>query len=73
MCNNISSLLSLFLGDAEFSTTLKYVSVVSLSNQECKITYGNQITDNMICAAGNYNEGTCVVSLILLLLSLLQY
>ncbi|KAJ3656420.1 hypothetical protein Zmor_015500 [Zophobas morio] len=46
--------------DAEFSTTLKYVSVVSLSNQECKITYGNQITDNMICAAGNYNEGTCV-------------
>ncbi|EFA04557.1 serine protease H119 [Tribolium castaneum] len=38
---------------------LNYVYLTTLSNDECKLTYGNQITDNMVCAEGNYNEGTC--------------
>ena len=28
------------------------------------VYYGSQITDSMICAAGNYNEGTCIVSIL---------
>ena len=36
--------------------------MTAITNTECKMTYGNQITDGMVCAIGNYNEGTCVVS-----------
>jgi secreted trypsin-like serine protease len=39
---------------------LHYVELATLSNPECRIFYGNQITDEMICAEGNYNEGTCI-------------
>ena len=42
---------------------MNWVELSVLSNEECKITYGNQITDNMVCLSGNYNEGACVVSL----------
>jgi secreted trypsin-like serine protease len=45
--------------DSSLSSELKYVYVTSLSNQECRIVYGNQITDNMVCIEGNYNEGIC--------------
>ncbi|XP_064212738.1 brachyurin isoform X2 [Tribolium castaneum] len=38
---------------------LRWVNVTSLSNAECKITYGNQILDSMVCVDGSYNEGTC--------------
>ncbi|RZC36244.1 Trypsin domain containing protein, partial [Asbolus verrucosus] len=38
---------------------LYYVSVVVISNEECQITYGNQIKTTMICTLGNYNEGIC--------------
>ncbi|EFA04565.1 brachyurin [Tribolium castaneum] len=39
---------------------LHYVEVVTLSNLECKIIYGDQITEDMVCVEGNYNEGSCI-------------
>ncbi|EFA04558.1 brachyurin [Tribolium castaneum] len=39
---------------------LRKVTVVTLPNEHCKYTYGNQITDNMVCALGAFNEGTCI-------------
>jgi len=38
---------------------LNYVQLVTISNPECRITYGDQITDHMLCAVGNFDEGTC--------------
>ncbi|XP_063913222.1 chymotrypsin BI-like [Zophobas morio] len=49
----------LFLQIGTLAATLQYVKVVPITNEECKITYGNQIKDNMVCLVGNYNEGTC--------------
>ncbi|XP_063913622.1 brachyurin-like [Zophobas morio] len=46
--------------DPELVENLRWVGLTSITNDECKITYGSQISDNMLCAAGNYNEGTCV-------------
>ncbi|KAJ3656387.1 hypothetical protein Zmor_015469 [Zophobas morio] len=46
--------------DAGVADHLNWVELSVLSNEECKITYGNQITDNMVCLSGNYNEGACV-------------
>jgi secreted trypsin-like serine protease len=46
--------------DPELSSGLNYVGLAVLSNAECKITYGNQITDDMVCVEGNYNEGSCI-------------
>lgn len=48
--------------DAELSENLRYQTVSTLSNEECRLFYGNQITENMVCAEGNYNQGTCIVS-----------
>ncbi|RZC37898.1 Trypsin domain containing protein, partial [Asbolus verrucosus] len=45
--------------NSSLSNQLNYVIVSSLSNDECKITYGNQITNTMVCIEGNYNEGAC--------------
>lgn len=50
------------LDDSSLSSDLKYVYVTTLSNQECRLVYGNQISDNMVCIEGNYNEGICHVS-----------
>lgn len=47
---------------SQLSNDLYSVKLAVLSNDECKIYYGNQISDNMICAIGNLNEGTCIVS-----------
>ncbi|XP_063913384.1 brachyurin-like [Zophobas morio] len=60
-----TSLLSLGWGqisddDPELANHLNWVQVTSLSNNECKQSYGSQITDNMVCVSGNYNEGTCI-------------
>jgi hypothetical protein len=41
---------------------LNYVYVASLSNEECRLAFGSQVTDNVVCVDGNYNEGTCKVS-----------
>jgi secreted trypsin-like serine protease len=46
--------------DAELSENLRYQTVSTLSNEECRLFYGNQITENMVCAEGNYNQGTCI-------------
>lgn len=50
------------LDDSSLSNELKYVYVTTLSNEECRLVYGNQISDNMVCIEGNYNEGICHVS-----------
>lgn len=41
---------------------LNWVKLNLLSNENCKNYYGNQIVENMLCAVGEYNEGTCIVS-----------
>ncbi|RZC38660.1 serine protease 53, partial [Asbolus verrucosus] len=46
--------------DPELSNDLQYVSVISISNAECRNAYGYQISDDMVCMAGNYNEGICI-------------
>ncbi|XP_063913806.1 brachyurin-like [Zophobas morio] len=46
--------------DPELSNELRFLYIRTISNAECRTIYGNQITDNMVCVAGNYNEGTCI-------------
>jgi secreted trypsin-like serine protease len=45
--------------DAGTVSNLNRVTITVLSNEECRLTYGTQIIDEMVCAEGNYNEGTC--------------
>ncbi|KYB27513.1 Transmembrane protease serine 9-like Protein [Tribolium castaneum] len=45
--------------DSGLQNDVHYVSVTTISNNECKIVYGNQIVETMACAEGNYNEGIC--------------
>ncbi|KAJ3656357.1 hypothetical protein Zmor_015440 [Zophobas morio] len=35
---------------------LMWNTMTALNNEDCRLIYGNQLTDNMVCAAGNYNE-----------------
>lgn len=51
------------LDSSAFSDELNYVYVTALSTNDCKLTYGDQIVDTMVCVEGNYNEGACYVSL----------
>ncbi|KAJ3656433.1 hypothetical protein Zmor_015513 [Zophobas morio] len=46
--------------DPELSNELRFLLIRTISNAECRMIYGDQITDNMVCAIGNYNEGTCI-------------
>ncbi|KAJ3656343.1 hypothetical protein Zmor_015427 [Zophobas morio] len=46
--------------DPSLSDELRWVLMSAISNEECRLTYGSQITDSMICASGNYNEGPCL-------------
>jgi hypothetical protein len=48
--------------DSGLSDDLMWTNVVTLSNEECRLYYGNQIGNSTICVEGNYNEGTCYVS-----------
>ncbi|KAJ3656418.1 hypothetical protein Zmor_015498 [Zophobas morio] len=62
--NDYTNLVALGWGQtsdsvAALSNELQYVSVVAVSNAECRVVYGNQISDQMVCVAGAYNEGTC--------------
>jgi hypothetical protein len=50
------------IAQAALSNVLNFVNVTSVSNLECKAVYGNQINDDMVCVAGQYNEGTCIVN-----------
>jgi hypothetical protein len=45
------------------SEELQYVTLSAIPNEECVAVYGNQISDHMVCVAGDYNEGTCSVRL----------
>ena len=47
---------------------LQYVFLITLTTEECQLVFGNQISDNMVCAGGNYNEGTCRVSILRIVL-----
>ncbi|CAH1368234.1 unnamed protein product [Tenebrio molitor] len=47
--------------DSGLSNDLRWVNVVALSNEECRIIYGNQIGINTICVEGNFNEASCYV------------
>lgn len=49
------------IGESGLSDDLQWVQVTALSNAECKLTYGNQVTGNTICVAGSFNEGSCYV------------
>ena len=44
-------------------TSYSFLEDAGLVNEQCRLTFGNQITDNMVCASGNYNEGICTVGL----------
>ncbi|KAJ3657128.1 hypothetical protein Zmor_016153 [Zophobas morio] len=44
---------------AGLASQLNYVTVSTISNTECQLSFTDVIFDNMVCAAGNYNEGTC--------------
>lgn len=49
--------------DSGLSEELQYVDLVNIPISECKTLYGNQIVDQMVCVAGQFNEGTCIVSI----------
>ncbi|KAH0820945.1 hypothetical protein GEV33_001846 [Tenebrio molitor] len=42
---------------------LHYVTMVVISNAECRLTYGDQVKSTMFCTVGNYNEGICTGAL----------
>ncbi|KAJ3656601.1 hypothetical protein Zmor_015669 [Zophobas morio] len=46
--------------DTGFAEELMRVNLTTLSTNECKLTYGSQVTEDMVCVAGNYNEGSCI-------------
>lgn len=50
--------------------TLNWVKLSLLSNENCRNYYGSQIVENMLCAIGEYNEGTCIVSFELFMLNI---
>lgn len=65
ICNTFNFIAHYFLQNAEdagLSNKLQAVTLTALSNEECRLYFGNQITDNMVCVDGNYNQGTCLVS-----------
>lgn len=40
------------------------MSLSTLSNEECRLFFGSQIADHMVCVGGNYNEGACNVEIL---------
>ncbi|KAJ3656029.1 hypothetical protein Zmor_015133 [Zophobas morio] len=46
--------------DPQLSNKLQHVFLTALTNEDCKESFGNQIAEHMVCAAGNYNEGACI-------------
>ncbi|KYB27508.1 brachyurin [Tribolium castaneum] len=42
------------------SEHLQYVTLAAIPNDDCVAVYGDQISDHMICVAGQFNEGTCI-------------
>jgi hypothetical protein len=52
---------SCFQETAGLEEELNFVYLIPISNEECRLTYGNQIKDSMVCVGGNFNEGFCQV------------
>lgn len=52
----------MFIASAGLVTTLNRVTLTVLTNEECRLTFGNQVLDTMVCVDGMYNQGTCNVS-----------
>ncbi|EFA04680.1 brachyurin-like [Tribolium castaneum] len=44
---------------AGLANELNYVTVTTIPNDECQLSFANTIFKTMVCVAGNYNEGTC--------------
>jgi hypothetical protein len=44
------------------SPVLHKMTVPVISNNDCKITFGDNITDDIMCTNGANNMGTCIVS-----------
>jgi hypothetical protein len=61
LINQLEILKLKFSDDPELSNDLRYATITTISNLECRMVYGDQVTDNMVCVIGNYNEGTCTV------------
>lgn len=55
-----------FVAETGLADDLQYVSLITITNEECKNTFGYQISSDMVCATGNYIEGTCLVSYFIL-------
>lgn len=49
------------LETADLSDELQFVYLTPWSNEDCKFLYGSQLSEHMVCASGNYNEGFCLV------------
>ncbi|KAJ3656372.1 hypothetical protein Zmor_015455 [Zophobas morio] len=45
--------------DTGIEDELQFVYLLPISNDECKLFYGNQVKDSMVCVGGNFNEGFC--------------
>jgi secreted trypsin-like serine protease len=61
---NTGGLMSMGWGQTSDETAgleeeLNFVYLIPISNEECRLTYGNQIKDSMVCVGGNFNEGFC--------------
>lgn len=40
---------------------LSYANLSIISLEECRVTYGTQVADNMVCAVGNQPADSCTV------------
>jgi hypothetical protein len=49
----------LFLETPGLVDELQWAELTTLSNEESRIFYGNQINEKMVCAIGNFSEGAC--------------
>ncbi|EFX72708.1 hypothetical protein DAPPUDRAFT_215874 [Daphnia pulex] len=50
---------STFDGSLSGSSTLRKATVPVITNNECKLTYGNIVSDKIICTSGKNYRGTC--------------
>jgi hypothetical protein len=63
--NGTKCSLPFFLETPGLVDELQWAELTTLSNEESRIFYGNQINEKMVYAIGRFNEGGCTVSLFL--------
>lgn len=51
-------------GEDKVVNNLNWENVTTISNDQCKAYYGNQITDNMLCVERTLTDRACVVKVI---------